>query len=571
MNVVKAVDARVDMSDPTMVVFESVPSVQFLTITTPTASDNVVWTIPVTPGLGLGRTINVHLVMNFVITGAGLGAFQRGNFLSLRAFPVNQSLSALNCQLGTNGVQITPNQYTSAFLQYNNETYAQRQNQSGTASAPDVMSSYADMVGFVGSPFGNGWEEDQSNAVNTVRTKQISNIQVSADETQLFFSVEVVEALIASPFTYDGIADPKRAIFNLNNVIVSANFQNITSRFLSFATPVGARVDNVSYLNWQTPAQAGIAIPDPARPYPQVKQELYVEFVAPFEDSISNRTRPTNYNYTFIQSTDTTIGFAGGYGSTATVSTNTLQLSVIPNAFLIYAIPSNAVLQNPTVSTPDFFFPIDSINIQFGERSGLLGQCSPYQLWTLSKKNGSNVDFPRWTGKPVESSGGQFGYYGGGVMIINVAQDLGLPKSTCSGMVYPSNFIANITIRNNTDIAYTNCTVRVVALTDGWITTAGSGNVDIHVGAITKDMLHEANQMPYLEEEFVRSKSRKAGYSGGKYSWGNFKHDMRGVLDYISPVSKPIISALTNKAVGKITGAGKLRRGTIRGMLQGHY
>ena len=46
---------------------------------------------------------------------------------------------------------------------------------------------------------------------------------------------------------------------------------------------------------------------------------------------------------------------------------------------------------------------------------------------------------------------------------------------------------------------------------------------------------------------------------------------MRGVLDYISPVSKPIIGAITTKAVNKISGSGMYPRQKIRGAIRGMF
>jgi hypothetical protein len=425
------------------------------------------------------------------------------------------------------------------------------------------MATYSSIVGSVGSPFGSGWEEDNSNSVNTVRTKQISNLVIAGDGLSMTFNVNVTEALIASPFIYEGVADPRKAIFNLSNVIVTAQFSNIASRFLSYAVPVGATVTGVTY-NWTAP------------------QKIFCEFVAPFEDSISNATRPSSYNYTFIQSADTQIG-AFPAGSSVTIPTNTLTLGIIPNTFLIYAIPMSGpatdtvtgatlpTLNSTSISCADFFFPITNINVQFGEKQGLLGQASPYQLWAISKKNGSNVDYPRWSGQTVASSMGTYGAYSGGVLVLNTAQDLGLPTSTCAGMVYPSNFSANITVYNQTGFNYpSGCILRVVALTDGWITTAGSGNIDQHVGSITREML-SAQPIPEIEEDVIRAKSRQSGYTGGRYTWGDFKHDMSSFANYISPVSKPIITALTNKAVNKIQGSGKMHRGKVRGLLKGYF
>ena len=175
MNIVKAVDARVDLSPNSLVVFESVPSVQYQQIPPSQPSNNPVITIPITPGFGCNRSLAFQAQLTFTITGTALNQFTEQQSISLRAFPINQTLTNLNIQLGTNGVQITPNLYTSAFLQYNNNSLSQRQNQSGTASAPDETTSYDPLVGTIASPFANGLDENQSSAINTVRTKQLSN------------------------------------------------------------------------------------------------------------------------------------------------------------------------------------------------------------------------------------------------------------------------------------------------------------------------------------------------------------------------------------------------------------
>jgi len=49
--------------------------------------------------------------------------------------------------------------------------------------------------------------------------------------------------------------------------------------------------------------------------------------------------------------------------------------------------------------------------------------------------------------------------------------------------------------------------------------------------------------------------------SGG--SWASFKNDMSKFANYISPVSKPIIGALTNKALAGIESSGAGRRAKL--------
>jgi hypothetical protein len=550
MKLAKAVDGRVDISEPTLVVFSSVPSVQYYSAVPATPSNNPNIVIPISPGFGLSRSLAFQAGITFTITGTGLNLMTEQQCLSLRAFPINQTLTNLNIQLGTNGVQITPNLFTSAFLHYNNDSLAQRQNQSGTASAPDFTTAYEPLVGTVSSPFANTLDENQSSSINSCRTKQLSNFAVNAGYTSLTFDANIVEDLIASPFLYNATADPQKAIFNLNNVNITMSF-NYLQRMLSYSIPAGATITGVSAVF--------------------NSQAILCQFVAPFENSITNRTMPTSYNYSYIQSTDTTIANLP-IGASVQVSTNTQQLSIIPDMFLIYVIPSVDSLTQVSPSLPDFFFPITNININIGMRQSVLGQATQFQLWQLYKKNGGIADWSRFSGASVVDSTGVKTNLGGAPLILSVAQDLNLPATSTVGEVESSNFSANLTVYNNTGVAWTNCTVRVVSLTDGWITTSGTGNIDVHTGGITPEMIAMASEMPYLAEETLKRNSRGKGYSGGKYTWGDFKHDMRGVLDYISPVSKPILGALTKKAVSQIEGAGMYPRHAIRGAIRNmHY
>jgi len=550
MKLAKAIDGRVDLSEPTLVVFESVPSVQYYTAVppSPSLSPNIV--IPVTPNFGLSRSLTFNAQLTFTITGTNLNLFTEQQCLSLRAFPINQSLQNLNIMLGTNGIQIEPYKYTSAFLQLNNDSLAQRQNQSGTASAPDLVTNYSDIVGTVASPFANGLDENQSSSINSCRTKQLSNFVLSNNNTTLTFTANIYEDLIASPFLYNATVDPQKAIFNLNNVNITMTFNNL-QRMLSYAVPTGATVTGV----------------DGVFDY----QAILCQFITPFGSSLANRTMPTSYNYSYIQSTDTTIANLPA-GSSVQISTNTQQLSIIPDTFLIYVIPSDTFMNQVAMSSPSFFLPITNININIGIRQSVLGQATQFQLWQIYKKNGGIADWSRFSGATiVDSTGNSKGTYSSSPLILSVAQDLQLPPESTVGEVESSNFQANVTVYNNTGYNLTNCIVRVVSLTDGWITTSGNGQVDVHTGGITPEMVAAASEMPYLAEETLKRNARGKGYSGGKYTWGDFKHDMRGVLDYISPVSKPIIGALTTKTVNKISGSGMYPRQKIRGAIRGMF
>jgi DNA gyrase inhibitor GyrI len=64
--------------------------------------------------------------------------------------------------------------------------------------------------------------------------------------------------------------------------------------------------------------------------------------------------------------------------------------------------------------------------------------------------------------------------------------------------------------------------------------------------------------------EYMYEDMEGAGISGGKYSVKKFARDFNKIGKLVKPVAKPIIKALTDKAVSKIVGAGKRPRGRPR-------
>jgi hypothetical protein len=79
--------------------------------------------------------------------------------------------------------------------------------------------------------------------------------------------------------------------------------------------------------------------------------------------------------------------FAQTYNSlqTFTLTSNTIQFQSIPHR--IYVSVSKAY-NTKTFNDPDVFLPITSINITWGNVSGVLSTLSQYDLWLLCEKNG---------------------------------------------------------------------------------------------------------------------------------------------------------------------------------------
>jgi hypothetical protein len=552
IRIAKAIDQRINIhEDPVLVLSESVPSVQFNILqVSGGASVNPTFNISVPPGQGLSREIFMAFNITFEITGTNLDQYNNYNAIALRAFPLNSCLTSCNVNLGTNGVSMNCSLYQPIFTQWNVDSSVANSDFSSFPSAPDLYSSYSTCVAAANSPFDSFTASPNSQYVNSTRTGQITAITVNS-ATSMTITATIIEPIMVSPFTYTGVKNPKKSLFNLSNVVVSLSFNNL-ARMLSWAPVGGSTITGV----------VGTF----------TSQQLYYDIVSPFEDSLLNSVRPTSYNYTYtqIQSNGFTIG---GQGTTTPTSSNVLQFSYIPSHFVIFAMPPPSALNNVTASYPDFNFSISGVSINFAQRSNLIGSTAqPLQLYNMSKKNGSNTSYPQWSGANIVSSGNpNIGRFGGGALIVDCSADLSLPKSSCVGMASQVNFQISCTITNNSPVDWSTvaggdqCQLYVAAFTPGICTIEFGGVVNLEIGAgITKTMYDEAPPLSTTSDIAVRASSSSNGYSGG--SWSSF-------FKALSPYLDPIGHALSRKAVGAIesAGAGKMSRGKIRGLLKGHF
>lgn len=560
----KAVDARVDMRPPTYVLYESVPAVQYMTFVPANVSLNPVITIN-TPSSsqGISRTIIFNANVTITLTGTNMQNFLTEQCLSLRAFPLHQCMTNCSIQLGTGNVNIQPFQYASGLINLNNPSKGQAVYQGGTANVPDVCTSYADIVGWVGSPFANSFDVVQGDDVNSSRTAQLISVVPNnggVNSTSLAVTFQVFEPLMCSPFDYSGGG---KSIFGLDTLIFNFSFAYL-QRMLSYAIPSGSTVTSV----------AGAFN----------SQSLQCSFVAPAEDSISLMTRPSVYNWTQIQSNTTVYSPTVTAGTLFNVSTNSVQYSIIPSYFLIYAIPSISDLTG-TTSLPDFFFPINTLNINFGQRTGIFGGASQYQLYEVAKRNGALANFERFIGNNISDSTGLKGTFGGCPMIISVAKDLQLPSNLTSGMSYQTTFMAQLQFLNNTASAYGNIQIQVIALTDGYVEIVPSGSVNTVAGNVTQADLAHASELPFLTEAQIREESAGNGYSGGSSIWNKIKSafspsNLRQAQHVFSTVA-PALSAMNPElapmimgaqGINKALGGAKYHRGSMRNAIrQGMY
>ena len=490
-SVVKALDGRIDVRQPTMVAFEGPASTTFQQVTPPDQTVlNPLFALTVATGMGVNRCMMLTVSGQTTITGTSINLFATQQCIALRAWPIHQMMSNLQMQINDGTLAISPNLYINALAMVGNTNEEQGGIQSSTATAPDLVCGYSSVVGTVASPFANGLDMNQSpNA--SVRTAQITNVVYNGTTSAIVYWT-VSEPLILSPFSYS--SDTKKSFFGVSTLNITINYNN-TQRCICYATPAGATVSAVS-----TAFTA---------------QSLQISLVAPTESALTLIPRSILYDYSSIQMIPTTAGGTlSANGGSLQVSSNSIELSVIPSKFIIFACPAFSDTNSVSSCIPDFFFPISNVSCQYGLKSGLLSGASQPQLWDISRRNGVNASYNRWAGSPVWDSASQAAIYGSAPLVLDVAADLGLDTSLSPAMNVRTQFVINCTITNQSSVSYTNARFIVLAVIPGVVELNG-GTTLVKLGGITESDLHSARVLDYVADSAVQADKSNAGYAGG--------------------------------------------------------
>jgi hypothetical protein len=112
-------------------------------------------------------------------------------------------------------------------------------------------------------------------------------------------------------------------------------------------------------------------------------------------------TIPPSLSYPYTAVPNFVYNFAQTYNSmqSFTLTSNTIQFQSIPHRLYISVSKAH---NTKTYNDPDVFLPITSINITWGNVSGVLSTLSQYDLWLLCEKNGLKESWPMFSGQTIK-------------------------------------------------------------------------------------------------------------------------------------------------------------------------
>jgi hypothetical protein len=570
--VVRVIDPRIDVSQrPAPIVAQEGPAditYQVIPAADQSNTSNVTFAVnPPSPNSGVNRFMRVHATGTITVVGANLNnpLVQ----LALRDWPLHQIMSNLQVQINNATITAsTPQAVIQAFSRVSNPAANGQGLQSSTSTAPDVTTSYADVTNTACSPFNSGIDVAQGDAIWRTRTSQITDIACSGPQNGLYtlmVSFDISEPLILSPFVVGN--DLKKSIFGVSQMIVSMSYMNL-HKMLSLAIPPNVAATIVT---------VGVAF---------TRQELEVSFVSPSSFSVGQETADNEYVYNAatyqLLSSQQSATIAPGAISQAV--TQSFNLAVVPRMLILWVTrSSNDILTSPLAAAlPDTFLPIQSISVQYGQKSGLLAGASPRQLYEISYRAGLQATYNQFAGtsiiQPTAVPAGTMtsvpaAVYGGAPIVLDLTE-LSLPENVAPGMLVNTQVQVTLTFRNNNiatlttpnATAVTNPQIQLLAITDQLLSIKG-GNATISTGDVTYSDIKKARELSALSQAAFDAARMENGVLGGSFL--SFLKDVgRGALHVLPQVAKigiPLATKLLSGAGGATMPANSIRARLARG------
>lgn len=504
---------------------------------------------PPSTDVGIAKDIRIHVrgscpiaITNTTGNPITVGDALSG-YLGLRCFCLQQNMTSINLLINNTTLTLNPYQYLDSLLHLNNDSFNQAGFLSCSTGLPDFCTNYLDWVNTNRNVLGlwqSSVESDhvaQPRTFNLGYTGSVDGATVIDNDATVTAVVtfETWEPLLCPPFVADGCETD--AIRGVSGVTLTFNWANPLGRLFSFAAGV-----------------SGIAVVQPTA-FTFAQCELHLNYITPSRDSIVSRYGDVNYyNFSSIGIAETIVGSMAP-GSTQTVSSQNIENNVVPDLILIYAHPQAT---SRTWSTPDCFYQISNLSIQYNNKTMLNG-IQYEQLFDMSKNNGlSTRTYPEFAGGTVDSLGALSGLIlSAAPIVINPSRDLGLEGGMANGVKVKNQLLVTCSITNQSNETL-NISLCVVSINTGLLTVA-AGQATQEVGLFSlSDSMAQMGRPADVKWSHFRQVASKYGFSGGSSFWRKLWHGIKQVGKYVAPYAKDAAIKAAKGFIG--AGAQRSRR-----------
>ena len=181
--------------------------------------------------------------------------------------------------------------------------------------------------------------------------------------------------------------------------------------------------------------------------------------------------------------------------ASTTFISNQVQLRQVPDKIYISVSPTYSNL--PTTASNHLCFPLSKLGITFNNRANLLSEMDSYDLYMMSKRNGSNQSYNEFRGVVRNYNGAQ--YLSLGSVIVIDPRDLSLDDYLASGSIGQfslqvqaevSKFFATTVFGTVTELP---CQMNIICSYGGVLVTQQGSSASMS-GLLTKNLVLETKE-----------------------------------------------------------------------------
>jgi len=582
-------DPRIDLKDSSLIrVVNDGPSsstYQNFPATNQSSITSTIYQInPPSTKTGLGRYVRQRIQGQAIFTGTGIT--DESCKVALRPWPLATCMSSCNMQINNANIAYSQqNSYIPAFAKVCNPIFNQTTYQSSTATAPDIVNNYADIIESVASPFANS--SDVANGlVARPRTEQITGLYYSTDGTKLYINFTITEPILLAPFSAD--SNQVEALYNVSQLNITINWANLYKMF------------SIGLATTETPA----TITDFSVTFAQ--QSLLLNYVSIHEDSMTTPMYEQIYNCPNIQlytntvnqaivaPTDATFDATDGLSlytmTPQELTTNTITLPRCPRLAIIWVSDVNSVaLSSVTAATlPDRMYPITKCSVNCYDKSSLLAGSTVEQLYEMSLAAGLNATQAQFMGLPItDQSANAAGQPSQFAAVLNACPlvidfaNLSLPPGIAPGVDIQTQLQFQITVANNLFGSYdkpnqaiaNGVQLNLLLITDGYLINSPNGSSEWRTGGMQPSDVKNAKSSSRSQYHAIMHRQTETTLLGGSF-WDTLKNIGRSVLSVATPIVSAVAPELAAplSMVSSLAGAGKIHKAAAkRAASRGYY
>lgn len=405
---------------------------------------------------------------------------------ALRSYAWERICLTMKMSINGNPIDLEPYQYIDAYSQYQNTievieadispniTDRYQNYSSGEVSGYNVLGSYIDNIGTL-EPRG-AYPYDIIQNTNTQATIQLvlrTRIRIPP--------LEILSVKYQQP-----------SLVGLDRVTWKITFGNLQKAFCRSDThPVPLSSATVTIFDRPTLYIKWITVPvgnyrSQIENAPSIKYPLYIPV-----------------RYTQMSTSGTVAPFAQ-----ATITSAPLSVTDVPHSIYVY-VTNQDVDRNtyPTCMTlSDCFWSLENVNITAGIKTGILSNCSPVDLYSISIKNGlKNTTLVDWLGttnsfsQSVTNPSHKIGVKGACLRLL-VGQDFSIDDNIAMGSSARFNFQLTVKTKNLNELYSQTPQLNVLFVYEGYYSINGNTAQQV-IGAISQEQVSSLVPGDFVQED----------------------------------------------------------------------